>query len=143
MPFLIIHELATIFATWGVDNRQGKMLNIAFFSLNLKALWAVLCGQEIKFHVTPKERNNRRHIKLVAPQIGIVVITIIALIYAFTQTLIYPEDADLGLLIVNVFWAIYNANAMTVLIFAAFWTPTKEDNYGVDVKNRLNAQVLA
>lgn len=143
LPFLIIHELAAIFATWGVDNRQGKMLNIAFFSLNLKALWAVLRGQEIKFHVTPKERSNQRHIKLVAPQIGVVVITIIALIYAFTQTLIYPEDADLGLLIVNVFWAIYNANAMTVLIFAAFWTPTKEDDYSVDVKNRLNARALA
>ncbi len=54
LPFLIVHELATVFGTWGIDNRQGKMLNIAFFSFNLMALWAVLRGREIKFQVTAK-----------------------------------------------------------------------------------------
>ncbi len=142
LPFLIIHELAAIFATWGIDNRQGKMLNVAFFSFNLKALWAAIRGKEIKFHVTPKERNDQRHIELVAPQIGVVLITIVAVAYALSYALIYPKDADLGLLVVNVFWAAYNANAMTVLIAAALWTPTKENDHAIDVKNRLTGQAM-
>ncbi|KAB7614673.1 glycosyltransferase [Amylibacter sp. SFDW26] len=143
LPFLIIHEMAAVFATWGVDNRQGKMLNIAFFSFNIMALWAVLRGKEIKFHVTPKQRDDQRHIGLVAPQIAVVAITIMALVYAFTQAWIAPEGRDIGLLVVNTFWALYNANAMTVLINAALWTPDKENGHNIDVKNRLVKQVHA
>jgi|GEM_PF-500077 len=142
LPFLIIHELAAVFATWGIDNRQGKMLNIAFFSLNLQALWAVIRRKEIKFHVTPKERNDQRHLELVAPQIGVVAITILAVVYALGTALLSPENADFGLLAVNIFWAAYNANAMTVLIAAALWTPAKENDHDIDVKNRLKQQAL-
>ncbi len=137
LPFLIIHEAAAVFATWGIDNRQGKMLNVAFFSLNLAALWSVLRGKEIKFHVTPKQRNDQRHIRLVAPQIAVICFTIIAIVFALTQAWYVPESTDLGLLTVNIFWAMYNANCMTVLINAALWTPDKEKEHALDVKNRL------
>lgn len=137
LPFLIVHELAAVFGTWGVDNRQGKMLNIAFFSFNLMALWTVLRGREIKFHVTPKERNNQRHISLVAPQICVVVVTVIAIVYALGWAWLYPDSADFGLLAVNVFWAGINAYCMTILINAALWTPVDEMAHTIDVKNRI------
>jgi cellulose synthase/poly-beta-1,6-N-acetylglucosamine synthase-like glycosyltransferase len=137
LPFLIIHELATVFGTWGIDNRQGKMLNIAFFSFNLMALWAVLRGQEIKFKVTPKERNDQRHIRLVVPQLCVVALTFIAVTFALVKAWLQPDSADIGLLGVNIFWAGLNAYCMTVLINAALWTPTKEMAQRLDVKNRI------
>lgn len=143
LPFLIMHELAAIFGTWGIDNRQGKMLNIAFFSINLMALWTVLRGREIKFNVTPKERNNQRHLMLVAPQICVVGLTICALIFASVKVWLDPDNIDRGLLIVNVFWACLNAYSMTVLINAALWTPEKEATQFTDVKNRITKGKLA
>jgi cellulose synthase (UDP-forming) len=137
LPFLIAHEFATVFGTWGIDNRQGKMLNIAFFSFNLMALWAVLRGQEIKFKVTPKERNDQRHIRLVAPQLCVVALTFIAITFALLKAWLQPGSADIGLLGVNIFWAGLNAYCMTVLINAALWTPTKETTQCLDVKNRI------
>ncbi len=137
LPFLIMHELAAVFGTWGVDNRQGKMLNIAFFSFNLMALWTVLCGREIKFKVTPKERNNQRRLSLVAPQICVVAVTFIAVTFALWNVWINPDNADIGLLGVNIFWAGLNAYSMTILINAALWTPAKEMVQNLDVKNRI------
>lgn len=143
LPFLILHELAAIFGTWGIDNRQGKMLNIAFFSFNLMALWTVLRGKEIKFKVTPKERDNQRHLPLVAPQIFVVTISFMAIIYALINAWLAPQNADLGLLAVNIFWAAMNAYSMTVLINAALWTPDKEKAQFIDVKNRITKGRIA
>ncbi len=143
LPFLILHELASVFGTWGIDNRQGKMLNIAFFSINLMAIWTVLHGREIKFKVTPKERNNQRHLWLVAPQICVVVLTFAAIIFAALKLWFYPDKSDLGLLCVNSFWAMFNAYSMTVLINAALWTPKSETTRDVDVKNRVTMGKLA
>jgi cellulose synthase (UDP-forming) len=142
LPFLIAHELASVFGTWGLDNRQGKMLNIAFFSFNLAAMWTVLRGQEIKFHVTPKERNNQRHLRLVVPQICVVLITFVAILFALALAWVSPSNADIGLLAVNIFWAGFNAYSMTVLINAALWTPDQENAQFIDVKNRITARQL-
>ena len=43
--------------------------------MNLRALNTVLRGEQIKFHVTPKERQTGRFLYLVKPQIAIVVLT--------------------------------------------------------------------
>ena len=118
-------------------------MNIAFFSINLMALWAVLRGKEIKFKVTPKERDNQRHLSLVAPQICIVAITMIAVSFAIANAWFYPNNTDVGLLVVNVFWAGLNAYSMTVLINAALWTPAKEKTQYLDVKNRITKGKLA
>lgn len=142
LPFLIMHELAMAFGCWGIDNRQGKMLNIAFFWINLKALWAVLCGRELRFKVTPKERSTQRHLWLVAPQISIVVLTVLALCYAIVCSALIFDTADWSALVVNGFWALLNAYCMTVLIRAALWRPSMEHDLDIDVKNRITKERL-
>lgn len=137
LPFLICHELAAAAACWGVDNRKGKMLNLAFFSINLQALWAVLRGQEIKFKVTPKHRKDDLFLSLVAPQIAVVLLTLAAIAYAGIDILLTGDTQALGTFVVNGFWGLSNAWAMTVLIFAALWRPDREDRVHFDVKNRL------
>ncbi len=137
LPFLIVHELASIAGTWGINNRKGRMLNLAFFSFNLQAIWAVVRGKEIKFKVTPKQRKTDRFLRLVFPQVSVVVLTLSGVVFAGVGVLSNPESKALGSFVVNAFWGLSNAWAMTVLISAALWRPKGEDNLGIDVKNRL------
>lgn len=143
LPFLVVHELASIAGTWGINNRKGRMLNLAFFSINLQAIWAVLTGKEIKFKVTPKQRKTDRFLQLVFPQITVVVVTITGVIYAGAGLVISPDSKALGSFVVNGFWGLSNAWAMTVLISAAFWQPRRDASSGIDVKNRLVAKEAA
>jgi len=136
LPFLIVNELSSALGAWGVDNRKGKMLNIAFFSLNLQAMWSVLRGREIKFKVTPKTRASGNFIRLVWPQITVVALTIAALGYASVAQYFWGTSNQLTNLIVNGFWASINAYAMTVLIAAAIWRPETQFLNTIDVKNR-------
>ena len=138
LPFLLVHELATVVGTWGVDNSKGRKLNIAFFSFNLQALWSVFRGREIKFEVTPKQRNTENYIYMVWPQIGVVVLTVLAFLIACVRQYIDPNPSQLASLMVNGFWGFTNACAMSVLIFAALWKPETVDDLSIDVKNRRN-----
>ena len=133
---MIANELASVAGAWGIDNRKGKMLNIAFFSFNLQAIWAVLRGREIKFKVTPKARNNGNFLHLVWPQIAVVGLTILTLGYAISYQALFGAPSELTNLVVNGFWATINAYAMTVLISAAIWRPDNLKNKKTDVKNR-------
>lgn len=136
LPFLIVHEIAVSVGTWGVDNRKGKMLNLAFFSFNLQALWAVVKGREIKFQVTPKTRDEENYIHLVAPQIIVICLTVIAFVWAAIRHSLDPDPTELASLVVNGFWGFLNAYAMTVLVSAALWKPRKTSLKLLDVKNR-------
>ena len=137
LPFLIVHEIAVSVGTWGVDNRKGKMLNLAFFSFNLQAMWSVLRGKEIKFQVTPKTRDEDNFIHLVTPQIAVILLTVIAFAWALIRHQMSPDPTELASLVVNGFWGFLNAYAMTVLVAAALWRPKKSSLKKIDVKNRL------
>ena len=141
LPFLVVHELASMAGTWGIDNRKGKMLNLAFFSFNLAAMWAVLRKQEIKFRVTPKLRKEDLFLRLVYPQIMVVAVVLTAVGYAAVNLMITPDKQALGSFVVNSFWGLSNAWAMTVLISAAFWVPCNAKADEIDVKNRLKTKV--
>jgi cellulose synthase (UDP-forming) len=143
LPFLVVHELASIVGTWGINNRKGRMLNLAFFSFNLQAMWAVLTGKEIRFKVTPKQRKTDRFMWLVAPQIAVVVLTFAGIVYAGAGLLVNPDSKALGSFVVNGFWGLSNAWAMSVLIAAALWQPKDEASSEIDVKNRLAVREVA
>jgi cellulose synthase (UDP-forming) len=143
LPFLLVHELASILGTWGLNNRKGKMLNLAFFSFNLQAIFAIVRGKEVKFKVTPKTRAMGNFLGLVAPQITVFVMSLTAISYAAMGHILDPDPQKLTALIVNGFWAGLNAYAMTVLISAALWKPDDMKRDKVDVKNRLKFRRVA
>ena len=92
----------------------------------LSALNTVLRGEQIKFHVTPKERQTGRFLYLVKPQIAIVVLTLAGLIWGGIQVARGQVDDPSGY-VINIFWGGVNIAAMLPLIFAAMWTPAEED----------------
>jgi cellulose synthase (UDP-forming) len=72
--------------------------------------------------VTPKQRQSGIYLRLVWPQLTIVVLTILGVlwcIYRFaTGTLGNP-----GISLLNAAWAIYNLSLFWVIIRAAVWQP--------------------
>jgi cellulose synthase (UDP-forming) len=123
LPFLVFNELAFMVGTWGVSGYKGKVTYLASFPLSLRALWAVIRRKQIKFPVTPKERQTGNFAHLVMPQIVLVAVTLAALAYAAFRLMQGDPDYSLGGLIANGFWGFNNILAMSIMIRAAFWKP--------------------
>jgi cellulose synthase (UDP-forming) len=126
LPFLVANELAFMVGTWGVSGYKGKVTYLASFPLSLQAIWAVLRGRQIKFPVTPKERQSGNFVRLVWPQIAICVLTALGLAYAGVRYAAGDPVYSLGGLIANGFWGANNILAMSIMIRAAFWKPDWE-----------------
>lgn len=127
LPFIIATELAFMVGTWGQRSWDGKASYLSFFSVNFRALWTVLRGEKIKFHVTPKERQEGTFLHLVRPQIAVIALTLGGLAYAAWRVFVQGNEAELPNLIVNVAWGLNNVFAMLPLVRASLWQPDDED----------------
>ncbi|GMV21486.1 MAG: hypothetical protein AMXMBFR57_14350 [Acidimicrobiia bacterium] len=125
LPFLITNELAFLVGTWGVSNYQSKASYLSFFPLNLRAIWTVLKGDQIRFPTTPKSRQARTFPELVRPQMAVMAATVVAIaVHLVGMRLGYFSNVE-GFM-VNSLWALHNFFAMTRIVRAAFWRPAEE-----------------
>ncbi|WP_420209319.1 glycosyltransferase [Candidatus Electronema sp. JC] len=122
LPFLLLTELAFMTGTWGLSGFKGKASYLAFFSVNLRALWTVLRGRQIKFPVTPKQRQEGNFFPLILPQFSIALLTLLGIAYAWTAYL-SGSSHTLGGVLINTFWGLHNVLILSGLIQAAFWRP--------------------
>jgi cellulose synthase (UDP-forming) len=125
VPFLITNELAFLIGTWGISNYRGKSSYLAFFPLNLRAIWTVVKGEQIKFPTTPKERQTGNFAQLVQPQMLVILLTIAGLI-VYGSALAHGRVTNVEGFFVNAFWAVNNILAMTGIVRAAYWQPEDE-----------------
>lgn len=122
LPFLFCNTLAQMVGTWGISAWSGQSSYLSFFSINFRALWTVLRGKKISFPVTPKLRQEGTFYKLVLPQMAVMALTALGLLYSSTQALL-GADIDISGLITNMFWGLNNILAMSGIVYAAFWKP--------------------
>jgi len=127
LPFILVSELAFMVGTWGVAAWDGKAGFISFFAINFRALWTVLKRDQIKFPVTPKERQEGNFMHLVIPQLVIIGLTVLGLVYAATRVLWLGHTHELNALIVNVFWGLNNIFCLLPIVRASVWRPDVED----------------
>lgn len=125
LPFLITNEVAFLVGTWGVSNYQSRASYLAFFPLNLRAIWTVMKGEQIKFPMTPKERQEGTYPELVRPQMAIIVLTLAGIV-AHMVGLALGLFSNLQGFIVNVLWAANNLLSMSRMVRAAYWRPRGE-----------------
>ncbi|OHC93087.1 MAG: cellulose synthase [Sphingomonadales bacterium RIFCSPLOWO2_12_FULL_63_15] len=123
LPFLIANELAFLAGTWGMSGYKGKVSYLASFPISLRALWAVLRNQQIKFPVTPKERQDGNFLHLVWPQIAIMTLTVLGLAWATLAWRLEIGSYTPGGLIANGLWGLNNILAMSIMVRAALWQP--------------------
>lgn len=86
----------------------------------------MLRGRQIKFPITPKERQSGNFAHLVWPQIALALATVAGLGFAALQLARGNAAYSLGGLIANGFWSLNNILAMGNMIRAAFWKPDWE-----------------
>lgn len=127
LPFLVLNELATMVALWGIAGWKGKASYLAFFPVNLRAIWTVLRGQKIKFPITPKTRQSGNFIGVIWPQLSVIVLSALGVAVATSLYLMGNDRYDLNLVLINTFWAINNSMAMIGIVYAAFWRPQASD----------------
>lgn len=125
LPFIIATELSFLVGTWGVPGWQGMASYLSFFPINIRALWTVLRGEKIRFPVTPKDRQEGMFLHLVIPQLSVVVLTALGLLYAGVM-LWLGKASNYGGFIINLFWGTVNISAMSGMIAAALWKPREE-----------------
>jgi cellulose synthase (UDP-forming) len=123
LPFLVLNELAFMVGTWGVSGFKGKVNYLASFPVSLRAIWAVVRRRKISFPVTPKMRQEGNYLYLVWPQVAIMVLTTLGLVWAGAQLWLGNSDHTLGGLIANGVWGLNNILAMSIMVRAAYWKP--------------------
>lgn len=130
LPFLVANELATLVGTWGLSSYKGKINYLASFPISLQAIWTILRGKQIKFPVTPKQRQEGRFLSLVWPQVAVIGLTILAIAVALARYAMGYAEFTFGGLLANGGWAVFNLFALLFVVRAAFWSPagTKETN---------------
>ena len=127
LPFLALNELAMMVGTWGVENHRGKSYYIAFFPINLRALWTVLKNEKIKFPTTPKDRQDGTFLNLVRVQIALILMTATAIGYALWQWQSGGTYTELSAILANIFWGLNNIFALSIIVKAAVWKPHHDD----------------
>jgi cellulose synthase (UDP-forming) len=112
-----------LFGFWGYSGYKSKISFLASFPLSLQALWTVLRGKPIKFHVTPKQRQEGNFLYIVWPQTVIAVGTLLAIAYGIFQLSRGAAHYTMEGVLANTLWGINNIAAMSLMIRAAFWKP--------------------
>ena len=130
-PFLFMTELGSMLALWGLSTTKSKFSYLSFFPINLKALWTVARGRKISFPVTPKARQDGLFLHLVWPQIGVMVVTFIALLYAWWMHLSGAGRYGFDGLFLNTFWGMINIMAMSGMVYSSIWAPQPQVEAGV------------
>jgi len=110
-------------ALWGLSTTKSKFSYLSFFPINLKAIWTVARGQKISFPVTPKSRQDGLFLHLVWPQIGVMAVTFIALIYAWLMHFSGAGAYGFDGLFLNTFWGMINIMAMSGMVYSSVWAP--------------------
>lgn len=128
LPFLIAIELATLLGTWGLAGYKSKASYLAFFPVNLLALWTVATSKKISFPVTPKDRQAGRHLRLVWPHLIIIGLTIASIAFALIMLAVGHGHYSVQGILANAFWGANNVLALWVMVGAALWQPVNEEN---------------
>jgi cellulose synthase (UDP-forming) len=125
IPTFILNRLTFIAASWGIPAGElwrSEQYAIALFPLFIQAVWSVFTGRPIKFQVTPKQRQSGIYLRLVWPQLTIVALTILGMLWCIYRFAIGQLENP-WLYLLNGLWAVYNLSLFWVIIRAAVWQP--------------------
>ncbi|HEY9610297.1 glycosyltransferase family 2 protein [Allocoleopsis sp.] len=125
LPAFILNRLTFIAASWGIPAGElwrSEQYAIALFPLFIQAVWSVFTGRPIKFQVTPKQRQSGVYLRLVWPQLIIVFLTFLGIVWCIYRFLTSQLENP-WIYLINGAWAVYNLSLFLVIIRAAVWRP--------------------
>lgn len=125
LPTFILNRLTFVVIAWGIPAKEiwrSEQYAFALFPLFIQAVMSVFMRQPIKFQVTPKQRQSGVYYQLILPQLTIVTLTILGILWCLYQFAIGRLEHYEHYLF-NCFWSIYNLCLMWSVIHALFWKP--------------------
>jgi cellulose synthase (UDP-forming) len=122
LPFVVLNNFLHAYVTHGLNVRRSEEYSLALFPLWIQAVLSVISGMQLKFSVTPKERQSGNHLRLVWAQALIVALTVAASIYGLVSLWQGWNPNTYGVLI-NVVWGLYNTYPLSRIIRAAVYAP--------------------
>ena len=127
-PAFIVNRLTFLAVTWGIPAREvwrSEQYAISLFPLLIQAVWSVFSGQQIKFQVTPKQRQSGMYLHMIWPQLLIFGLTILGMLWSLFLLAIGKLDYP-WVHLMNAGWAVYNSLLLMAIIRAALWQPPKD-----------------
>lgn len=123
VPFMVLMEAAMMVGTWGSGGFASKASYMAFFPVGLRAIATVLRGRRITFTVTPKDRRRGRFLRLVWPQLAVILLTLAGALWASVMVWRGTGTQNAAGLATNLAWGFVNCLSMASIVRAALWQP--------------------
>ena len=134
IPYFLLNQLLFFIVGYGVKTWRGHQYSLALFPLWIRATVTaaanVWFGRRLGFVVTDKERRERGPrfpVRLIWPQLGIMVLLVVAVVVGVVQ-LWRGEDVTVIGVAVNTAWVAYDLVVLSVIIQAALYrAPEREE----------------
>ncbi len=124
-PYLAVNQLMFLTVGWGLNTWRGEQYSLALFPIWIRAVITAFSGQRVRFQVTPKSRREGVYITLVWPQLAIIVLLTLSLLYALFGLAVGWRNDWTGVTI-NAFWALYDLIMLQIIVRASVWRPKTE-----------------
>ena len=125
LPYLLVNRILFTYVTWGISAQRAEQYNLALFPLWIQAVTSVVTGAKLKFVVTPKQRQSGVYLKLVWPQIGVIIVTVLAILYGWFSILV-GWSSQIDGVAANTFWGLYNVYNLWPIVRAAVYEPPSD-----------------
>lgn len=134
LPYFLLNQLLFYIVGYGVRTWRGHQYSLALFPLWIRASVTaaanVWFGRKLGFVVTDKRRKEggrRFPVRLIWPQLGIMVLLVVAVAVGVSQ-LWWGDDVTIIGVAVNTAWVAYDLVVLSVIIQAALYrAPEREE----------------
>lgn len=125
-PAFILNRITFTVASWGIPARElwrSEQYAIGLFPLYIQAVISVLSGKPLSFKVTPKQRQSGIYLGLIIPQLTIIILTSLGILWSLYR-MIQGQLENPQVALLNIGWSIYNISLLWVMVKAATWQPS-------------------
>jgi len=124
LPYLIINQLLFVVVSWG--RQHSLALFPIWITAVTSAVGSVFFGRKLAFAVTPKTRQSGIFWRLVRWQIAVMTLLAAASAYGLAR-LALGLTHNGGVILVNVFWAVYDIVMLWGVMTALLYKPADEE----------------
>jgi len=129
VPYLMANQLMFAAVGWGLPTWRGQQYSMALFPLWIRAVISavgnVYFGRQLGFAVTPKTRQSGVYLRLVLPQLLVILLLNVAVVWGLLRLALGYTDEGVPIL-VNAFWICYDLAALGIVLRAATYRPVEE-----------------
>lgn len=122
IPYLVFNKLLFMYVASGMSVWRGEQYSLALFPLWIQAVVSVFLGIRPGFVVTPKQHQSGNYLRLVWPQLLVIGLTALAIVFGIYSMAVGSATYIAGVF-VNIFWGSYNIFMLLVIVKAALYKP--------------------